>query len=208
MGALPCYAPYTHVHAQLGEWACHRLTLETHLVFGLNICAEVQEELHHVDVALPTMTMQDCPFANTREKRCGLQSEHAHRSPHGLEAERRRLLVITAGGVPAVAALGSGPAWRSRLTFSYWPSCAMSGVSPENVSLLSSAVTPAPVTRRRSGSPVVWPRHNLPPLHRHSSSTPSIVTSLSPTRTRRGSKPASAAYSDEGAKCVWASPRA
>jgi hypothetical protein len=27
MGALPCYAPYTSMHSQVGEWACQRLTL-------------------------------------------------------------------------------------------------------------------------------------------------------------------------------------
>ena len=54
--------------------------------------------------------------------------------------------------MPAAAALASAPACRRRSAFSRSPSCtcAMSGVSPENGSLRSSAAAPVPVTRRRS----------------------------------------------------------
>ena len=54
--------------------------------------------------------------------------------------------------MPAATALGSAPAWRRRLAFSYSPSCTCEsrGVSPEQGSLRSSAAFPAPVTRRRS----------------------------------------------------------
>lgn len=92
--------------------------------------------------------------------------------------------------MPALAlavAFASAPACRRRLAFSYSPNrtWAMSGVSPENGSLRSSAAAPAPVTRRRSRQSCGMARAQLasppPPiltLFRHLSSTLSIVTSL------------------------------
>jgi hypothetical protein len=64
MGALPCYAPSTPMHAHMALTAshsrirlcaCQRLTFETHLkrvltathtLFGLNIRSDLHEELH------------------------------------------------------------------------------------------------------------------------------------------------------------------
>ena len=71
---------------------------------------------------------------------------------------------LRGGGVPAAAAFASAPACRRRSAFSRSPSCtcAMSGVSPENGSLRSSAAAPVPVTRRRSKQSCVWTRlHKL-----------------------------------------------
>ena len=96
--------------------------------------------------------------------------------------------------MPAAAAFASAPACRRRSAFSRSPSCtcAMSGVSPENGSLRSSAAAPVPVTRRRSKQSCVWTRLHkltsallLSPVYRHTCSMldASAVTSPSPTRT-------------------------
>ena len=101
---------------------------------------------------------------------------------------------LRGGGVPAAAAFASAPACRRRSAFSRSPSCtcAMSGVSPENGSLRSSAAAPVPVTRRRSKQSCVWTRLHkltsallLSPVYRHTCSMldASAVTSPSPTRT-------------------------
>jgi hypothetical protein len=70
MGALPCYAPSTPMHAhtaltakhsRIRLCACQRLTFETHPAF-LNrlIRADLHEELHHGEIPRIARQMQGC----------------------------------------------------------------------------------------------------------------------------------------------------
>ena len=106
--------------------------------------------------------------------------------------------------MPAAAALASAPACRRRSAFSRSPSCtcAMSGVSPENGSLRSSAAAPVPVTRRRSKQSCMdhttQVEQGTTPVYRHTSS---IHLSPSPSLTRTR-----AAHAPHQAQIISSSP--